>query len=300
INTFFLDVTKDIVGAVVNENTVPSDIVRVWCVVAKMFLTRIYDLKKTYLNQKLFLKRYNRLLGYNCNFNENFKLSFCNNCHSRYECSKKCLKATDSSPTDADYITIEEDSDSLPDSTDDDLDFSGDYMLPNNKSSKNSVLKAKFIFDSDKFDIFLYNFVKHIRKYLNHDKIDKDDIEISYKINGCGQAMALDDECDYNAFITECKNLTRSKKNMKLIEEGIDLNEEKLEPKSKKLKTSCVLKESNLTPNEVNLATIISELRSKYCCNIHPTPCYIEDNKHLQLMPAHLHLWAQDVVSTST
>ncbi|CAG8784807.1 12100_t:CDS:1, partial [Racocetra fulgida] len=60
----------------------------------------------------------------------------------------KDLKATNSSPTDADYITIEENSDSLPDSTEDDFNFSDDYILPNNKSSKNSILKAKIIINT--------------------------------------------------------------------------------------------------------------------------------------------------------
>ncbi|CAG8703024.1 10393_t:CDS:2, partial [Racocetra fulgida] len=82
-----------------------------------------------------------------------------------------------------------------------------------------------------------------------------------------------------------------------LLKEDSDYNKETSKKKSKKLKTNHVPKESNLTSNEIKLANIISQIRTKYQCHVYPTPCYIEDNKHLQLMPARLHLWAQDEVS---
>ncbi|CAG8678671.1 5708_t:CDS:1, partial [Racocetra fulgida] len=66
---------------------------------------------------------------------------------------------------------------------------------------------------------------------------------------------------------------------------------------TKKLKTGFVPKESKLSNDEIELANIITEIRSKYQCNIHATPCYIEDDKHLALIPARLHLWARDIVS---
>ncbi|CAG8788266.1 8699_t:CDS:1, partial [Cetraspora pellucida] len=138
-------------------------------------------------------------------------------------------KDTNSSPPNADYISVE-DSDSSTNSSlpNDDSDYvlpndDSDYILPNNKNSDLHLkLEAKviinienstsiptkwFTIDPYGFDIFHYDLINHIRKRLNNNNIDKDNFEITYKVNGCGQAMALDDDCDYNAFISACKNL---------------------------------------------------------------------------------------------
>jgi hypothetical protein len=48
---------------------------------------------------------------------------------------------------------------------------------------------------------------------------------------------------------------------------------------------------------ELEQAQIITEIRAKYQCDVHTTPCYIEDNKHLQLTPVRLTLWARDIVN---
>ncbi|CAG8818388.1 17392_t:CDS:1, partial [Racocetra fulgida] len=59
--------------------------------------------------------------------------------------------------------------------------------------------------------------------------------------------------------------------------------------KTKKSKSNLVPKESKLTTDEIELANIITQIRSKYQCNIHATLCYIEDDKHLALIPARLY-----------
>jgi len=43
-------------------------------------------------------------------------------------------------------------------------------------------------------------------------------------------------------------------------------------------------------------AEVITTLCAKYKCNVHTTPCYIQDNRHLQLNPARLQLWAREIV----
>ncbi|CAG8813103.1 19274_t:CDS:2, partial [Racocetra persica] len=326
--------------------------------------SQVYDSNNSHLNQILFLKNHDNHLDYNCDFNKNFKLSFCNNCHSRYTCFKKSLKNTnifstsadtnlsltgaDTNPslTDADtnpsptmliqiyFLTGANtnfsststntkpspiDSDSLTNSSlsNSDLDFVNNvnfltnYILSGNSSDlhldnssdlylelqakviinvKNFMLTpAKwFKFYLNGFDMFYNDLIKHIRKYHNN-KIDKNNIEISYKVNGRDHAIALDEEYDYDVFITECKNLS-SKKFMELLEEDSDSNKETSKKKSKKLKTKYTLKESVLASNEIKLANIILQIRTKYQYHIHPIPCYIEDNKHLQLTPSRLHL----------
>ena len=41
---------------------------------------------------------------------------------------------------------------------------------------------------------------------------------------------------------------------------------------------------------------VIAALYAKYKCVTHGTPCYIQDNRHLQLNPARLQLWAREIV----
>ena len=67
--------------------------------------------------------------------------------------------------------------------------------------------------------------------------------------------------------------------------------------KTKKSKMNLVPKESKLTSDKIEISNIITQIRSKYHCNIHSKPCYIEDDKHLALILACLYLWAQDIVS---
>ena len=43
-------------------------------------------------------------------------------------------------------------------------------------------------------------------------------------------------------------------------------------------------------------AEVITTICAKYKCNVHTTPCYIQDNRHLQLNPARLQLWACEIV----
>ncbi|CAG8476789.1 12397_t:CDS:2 [Racocetra persica] len=76
--------------------------------------------------------------------------------------------------------------------------------------------------------------------------------------------------------------------------EDSDFNDEK-NLKNKKIKTNYVPKESSLSSDEIKLAKIISQIRSKYEYNTHNMPCYIEDQNHLQLTPLLLHLWVQDM-----
>ena len=55
--------------------------------------------------------------------------------------------------------------------------------------------------------------------------------------------------------------------------------------------------ENDLSKEEKTRAETIANLCKKYKCDIHQTPCLIQDNCHLQLNPARLHLWAREIVS---
>jgi hypothetical protein len=76
--------------------------------------------------------------------------------------------------------------------------------------------------------------------------------------------------------------------------------EEKVMIRSKKKKKkSRAIREDDLSKEERTRAEIISALCEKYKCDLHTTPCYIQNNRHLQLNPARLQLWAREIVSYS-
>ena len=56
------------------------------------------------------------------------------------------------------------------------------------------------------------------------------------------------------------------------------------------------IREEDLTKEEKMRAEVITTLCAKYKCNVHTTPCYIQDNRHLQLNPVRLQLWAHETV----
>ncbi|CAG8769052.1 9884_t:CDS:1, partial [Cetraspora pellucida] len=85
----------------------------------------------------------------------------------------------------------------------------------NLKVENSTLMPAKwFTFNADNFYIFNNKLINHIHKCIDDVDIDKDDIKTSYKVNGRGQEMALEDNDDYDAFIVECKKLNNSTKHM--------------------------------------------------------------------------------------
>ena len=64
-----------------------------------------------------------------------------------------------------------------------------------------------------------------------------------------------------------------------------------------KKKKSRAIREEDLSKEERAKSEVISTLSEIYKCNIHVTPCFIQDNRHLQLNPARLQLWAREIVS---
>jgi hypothetical protein len=58
-----------------------------------------------------------------------------------------------------------------------------------------------------------------------------------------------------------------------------------------------MIREENLSKEEKTRSEVIATLCEKYKCHLHVTPCYIQENQHLQLNPARLQLWAREIVS---
>ncbi|CAG8810542.1 7809_t:CDS:1, partial [Gigaspora margarita] len=57
---------------------------------------------------------------------------------------------------------------------------------------------------------------KHIQKYININNFNKDDIQVSCKINSCEQVIALDEDDDYNALINKFRQWQKLEKLGKL------------------------------------------------------------------------------------
>ena len=62
-------------------------------------------------------------------------------------------------------------------------------------------------------------------------------------------------------------------------------------------KKSRAIQENDLFNAERTRAKTITNLCEKYKCELHKTPCFVQENRHLQLNPARLQLWAREIVS---
>ena len=63
-----------------------------------------------------------------------------------------------------------------------------------------------------------------------------------------------------------------------------------------KRKKSRAIREEDLSKEQKTRSEVISTLCDMYKCDVHTTPCFIQDNRHLQLNPARLQLWAREIV----
>ncbi|CAG8784560.1 6509_t:CDS:2, partial [Racocetra fulgida] len=99
-----------------------------------------------------------------------------------------------------------------------------------------------FTFNSDKFSIFHNQLTDHICKCTSTNNVNiNDNIKITYKVNSCGQEIALEDDDDYDAFIREFQKIKKSTKNMVLY---IMLNfsdNHDIKKRKKKVKDSSVI-----------------------------------------------------------
>ena len=79
-------------------------------------------------------------------------------------------------------------------------------------------------------------------------------------------------------------------------ESGFSSIEEETELQPAKKRKSRAIREEDLTNEERMRSEVITALYAKYKFVTHTMPCYIQDNRHLQLNPARLQLWAREIV----
>ncbi|KAF0434020.1 hypothetical protein F8M41_004942 [Gigaspora margarita] len=112
-------------------------------------------------------------------------------------------------------------------------------------AKKNSPPGKWFVFTIDEIkDIYLLqsNLNYHIQKYLDIQLMNDDDYEISYKINGRGQAMCINDDEDF----------------LNLIEDEI---------MTKKIETNYKPKESDLNENELSKLKLLQNFEINISIN---------------------------------
>ncbi|CAB4415334.1 unnamed protein product [Rhizophagus irregularis] len=144
-------------------------------------------------------------------------------------------------------------------------------------------------------------------------KVKSKDYTISYKaVNARGPSNELEDEMDFREFISEYKRIVLANKKMSMIVTVKDDLTKKKKSRNKssdesgfsseelqytKKKKSRAIREEDLSKEERTRSEVISTLCEMYKCNIHATPCFIQDNRHLQLNPARLQLWAREIIN---
>jgi hypothetical protein len=226
-------------------------------------------------------------------------------------------KANLMSDADEEDYYVEEDEEEEKDS---DLEEIKVQIAVKSKNIKAPTAKVLTI-DPVTYDEIMEKVNSVVKKTLKKTISPKDYV-ISYKAsNARGLSNELEDESDFREFISEYKKIYLAGKKMTLI---VDVNDnvtkkknsnnkhkkensggselfstEEIELQCTKKKKSRATREEDLSKQERERAEVISTLCKIYKCNIHTTPCFIQENRHLQLSPARLQIWAREIVRFS-
>ncbi|UZO25882.1 uncharacterized protein OCT59_018139 [Rhizophagus irregularis] len=138
-----------------------------------------------------------------------------------------------------------------------------------------------------------------VQKALKNRNIKPADYSMSYKaVNARGPSSTLEDKLDFNEFIEDYKKIIAAGKKVSIIIViGDDSTNEKT--KSKRLKASDKSDSSASMKKEIKEYYQILK-RKESRCDMHNTPCFIQENRHLQLNPARLQLWAREIHNKNT
>ncbi|GES85658.1 hypothetical protein GLOIN_2v1781259 [Rhizophagus clarus] len=214
-----------------------------------------------------------------------------------------------------------EEEDSEKDSKEDNVDEVKVQIIIKNKDKKMPTAKTLTIQPANYKNVM--EKINSIVQKVLEKKIKSTNYTTSYKaMNAHGPSNELEDELDFQEFLDEYKkvisvgkkmsmiidmknNITENKKSSKKHKKSSNESnsssvEEEIELRSKKKKKSRAIREADLSKEEKKRSEVITALCEKYKCNIHTTSCYIQDHRHLQLNPARLQLWAQEIINKGT
>lgn len=282
-------------------------------------------------NEYLFVA--NSKFGYNSNFEEPFSYTFCGTCNSQIQRLRSADKQIqkdeqtqvkkhnyevdvldDSSSEKAKPLsdTEEEEGYNIEEEEDSDLEEIKVQIIVKSKNIKAPTAKVLTI-DPVSYNELMEKISLVVRKALKKT-INPKDYVISYKaLNARGPSSELEDELDFQEFISEYKkvflagkkmilivdvkdNITKKKHKKESSAESEHSSTEEIELRCTRKKKSRAIREEDLSKEERTRSEAISTLCEMYKCNIHTTPCFIQDNRHLQLNPARLQLWAREIV----
>ncbi|CAB4486679.1 unnamed protein product [Rhizophagus irregularis] len=282
---------------------------------------RVYTPNENLPTANYFLSSAETKFQYNNNFNEPFSFTFCSTCNSKYQrlktkdkISKKKMKSK--AAVDVESLELFEECG---------IDEIKLHVSIEKKGKKTSTSKALIIKPVEYINV-MEKINAFVQKALQNENIKPADYSISYKaMNSRGLSSELEDELDFKEFIEDYKKVTTANKKMGMMvvidnstdnetkssekrsknsddveSDGSVSEKEKVITHTKKKKKSRVIRDDDLSKEERTQAEIISVLCEKYKCNLHTTPCYIQDNRHLQLNPARLQLWAREIMNKGT
>lgn len=143
--------------------------------------------------QLAFLKEANEKFGYKIDFNSQLDISLCSACNSKYERSKvKGTKKTSQVDTldnqKLTYINIQI------------------IIKKNNESSPGKWIKLNI----ENSTTFYNDLLDYVQKTCGNT-FNQNNYNITYKVNGRGQLIVLDDDDDFVTFIEKCRDLSGSK-----------------------------------------------------------------------------------------
>ncbi|PKY50703.1 hypothetical protein RhiirA4_467303 [Rhizophagus irregularis] len=274
-----------------------------------------------------FLFSANEKLQYNSNFNVSFSFTFCSACNSKFQRLKEkklekfTAKMSSKSVDGEDAIMSSKSSDFVYDGDEDDIsEYSEveDYsinkiklqIIIEKKGKKTSTSKTITTNPVEYINV-IEGINNAVQKALKNRIIKPSDYDsLSYKtVNACGPSSALEDKFDFNKFIDDYKKImiAADKKMSVIVVIGDDSVNKETKSKCLKVpnksnssasdeKISCT-QENDLSKEEQSRAETIAALCEKYKCDVHKTPCFIQDNHHLQLNPARLQLWAREIIN---
>ncbi|GBC19578.2 hypothetical protein GLOIN_2v193871 [Rhizophagus irregularis DAOM 181602=DAOM 197198] len=219
---------------------------------------RAYTTNQIFPKLNNFLLDINTKFGYNNNFEKNFSYTTCSACNNDLptENSKRKVGSYNNKKEN------EKDNDNeIEDEGNDDKDF-------NNK-------------DDDYYDK---------DSDVNDENYEEDNDNGDYDeetVNARGPSNTLEDKLDFQEFISEYQ---------KHSDDNIRSSSEEIEIQTKKKKKSRSLREDDLLKEKKRRSEVIADLVEMYKCDLHSTPCFIQDGRHLQLNPSRLQLWAREIV----
>ncbi|GBC45398.2 hypothetical protein GLOIN_2v193871 [Rhizophagus irregularis DAOM 181602=DAOM 197198] len=288
---------------------------------------RAYTTNQIFPKLNNFLLDINTKFGYNNNFEKNFSYTTCSACNSKLQRlktsdKKSQLKSNKKSNRKA-QINNEEiiSIDDLP--TENSKRKVGSYnnKKENEKDNDNEIEDEG---DDDK------DFNNKDDDYydkdsdVNDENYEEDDDNGDYDeetVNARGPSNTLEDKLDFQEFISEYQKVTLTGKKMSVIvvvivknnvtekknrkhkkhsDDNIRSSSEEIEIQTKKKKKSRSLREDDLSKEEKRRSEVIADLVEMYKCDLHSTPCFIQDGRHLQLNPSRLQLWAREIINKGT